>query len=126
MRRFFAAAIVSILSASTSLAQQAAPMPGMDMKGMESMMPNASDNAGTKASKEAMMKMMMSMSITYTGDADKDFVAGMIPHHSGAIAMAKVELEFGKDPMLRELAKSIIAAQDKEIAEMQGWQKRKN
>ena len=60
--------------------------------------------------------------IPYTGDADKDFVAGMIAHHRGAIDMAKVELQYGKDSQLRRLARNIIAAQQKEIAFMQTWQ----
>jgi uncharacterized protein (DUF305 family) len=57
-----------------------------------------------------------------TGDADKDFVAMMIPHHQGAIDMAEAELRSGKDPVLRQLAKDIIAAQNKEIADMHAWQ----
>ena len=62
------------------------------------------------------------MSITYTGDADKDFVAGMIPHHQGAVDMAKVELQYGKDPQLKKLARDIIKSQDEQIAFMKSWQ----
>ena len=66
--------------------------------------------------------MMSGMSgVEYTGDADRDFVAHMIPHHQGAVEMAKVELKYGKDAKLRKLAKDIIAAQDKEIAFMKQW-----
>ena len=67
-------------------------------------------------------KMMQDMMATPTGDADKDFVMMMIPHHQGAIDMARIELEFGKDPMLRELAQEIISAQEKEIAILRAWQ----
>lgn len=90
-------------------------MPGMPMG-------SASDPASTKAYRDAMTKMDQGMAITYSGDADKDFVAAMIPHHQGAIGMAKVELQYGKDPQLRKLARDIIAAQQKEIAFMQSWQ----
>ena len=46
----------------------------------------------------------------------------MLPHHQGAIDMAKVELEFGKDPMLKKMAGEIIAARRKEIEAMKAWQ----
>jgi uncharacterized protein (DUF305 family) len=65
---------------------------------------------------------MKDMHMQSTGDADKDFVMMMIPHHQGAIDMAKVELKYGKDPKIRELAEAVIAAQEKEIAEMKAWQ----
>ena len=77
----------------------------------------------TKAFEQSMITMHEGMAIKYTGDADVDFVRGMIPHHQGAVDMAKIELEYGKDPDNRKLAEEIIASQEKEIAVMQAWLK---
>ena len=67
---------------------------------------------------EAMMK---NMTMKMTGDTDVDFVSGMIPHHQGAIDMAKVQLKYGKDPEIRKMAEDIIKAQETEIASMKAW-----
>jgi uncharacterized protein (DUF305 family) len=83
---------------------------------------NMGESPADKAFMESMQTMMKEMNAKPTGDADKDFVTMMLPHHQGAVDMAKVELQYGKDPMLRDLATSIIAAQEKEISMMKGWQ----
>ncbi|ESY12820.1 MULTISPECIES: DUF305 domain-containing protein [unclassified Mesorhizobium] len=75
----------------------------------------------TDGYKAAMDKMHTDMMIEYSGNADVDFVRGMIPHHRGAIDMAKVELANGNDPEIRKLAEDVIAAQEAEIAKMQAW-----
>jgi uncharacterized protein (DUF305 family) len=93
------------------------------MTGMQHAAP-AGEAASTRDYRAAMAKMMHGMDIPYTGDADRDFVAGMLPHHQGAVDMARIELRDGHDPELRKLAEGIIAAQEKEIAFMQAWQAR--
>jgi uncharacterized protein (DUF305 family) len=90
------------------MAQNAMPMAPMDkahqdlMQGMDTM--SAQMNEGMMAS-----------------DLDVAFVCGMLPHHQGAIDMARAELAHGKDPFARQLAQSIIDAQEKEIAAMLDW-----
>jgi uncharacterized protein (DUF305 family) len=54
-------------------------------------------------------------------DIDVAFICGMIPHHQGAIDMAKAELRYGDDPFARELAQKVIDAQEAEIAQMKEW-----
>ena len=68
---------------------------------------------------QAMERMHNDMSIVPSGDPDRDFAAMMIPHHQGAVDMAKVELQFGKNPVLRGLAQGIIVEQLQEIEVMQ-------
>jgi uncharacterized protein (DUF305 family) len=82
--------------------------------------PSAKTEAAT-AFAAANEKMHKEMDVDLTGDADVDFVRGMIPHHEGAVEMAKIQLKYGKDPKLRKLAEDIIKAQDTEIAFMKSW-----
>ena len=78
----------------------------------------SSISASTKKYQQINDNMHKSMDIKFTGDADKDFLAAMIPHHQGAVEMAEVVLQHGKNPKIRQLAQEIIAMQKKEIAEM--------
>lgn len=66
----------------------------------------------------AMTRMHEAMMTAPTGDPDRDFAAMMIPHHQGAVDMARIELQFGKDERLRRLAQEIIVDQSQEIAVM--------
>ena len=58
------------------------------------------------------------MTIKPTGDVDRDFVAMMVPHHQGAVDMAKAELQYGHNERLRRLAQEIFLAQEREITVM--------
>ena len=71
---------------------------------------------------ESMVQMHASMDrVSSTGDPDHDFALMMIPHHQGAIDMAKVELLYGKDPVMRRLAQEILIDQQSEINAMWLW-----
>lgn len=59
------------------------------------------------------------MAAKSTGDPDRDFAAMMIPHHRGAVDMAKIQLIYGRDPVMRRLAQAIIVEQQQEIELMQ-------
>jgi uncharacterized protein (DUF305 family) len=66
----------------------------------------------------AMSKMMTDMTVKPSGDVDRDFVAMMVPHHQGAVDMAKAELKYGHNEQLRRLAQEIVANQQQEIKAM--------
>jgi uncharacterized protein (DUF305 family) len=121
MKRILLASVASVFVIGSALAQQATPMPGMDMKGMDMKMmtPSPNDPPSTKGYKSAMMMPK------FTGDADIDFMKQMRTHHEAAIDMAKVVLANGKDVDTKKLAQEIIAAQEKEIATIDAWLKKK-
>lgn len=88
-----------------------------EAKKQMSMQPDSS-GAGYHA---AMEKMQEDTPKEMSGDPDHDFAMMMIPHHQAAIDMAKVELQYGKDPELKKMAEDIIESQQTEIATMKEW-----
>ncbi|WP_206338719.1 DUF305 domain-containing protein [Sulfitobacter sp. BSw21498] len=70
-----------------------------------------------------MDKLMATMPMTSTGKPDADFLLMMIPHHQSAVEMAKVELEIGNDEKTKEMAQSMIDAQEAEIEDMRAMLK---
>lgn len=91
--------------------------PGADPSRAEGLGP--ASRAFAREMDAGMERMMRDMHAPgYTGDADVDFLAMMIPHHAGAVEMARLALVHGKDPLTRQLAEEIIASQTSEIAAM--------
>ena len=76
------------------------------------------DGPSTQAYREANDRMHREMAIAYTGDADIDFLRGMIAHHEGAIAMARIAVAHGEAADVQSLAREIISAQEAEILRM--------
>jgi uncharacterized protein (DUF305 family) len=77
--------------------------------------PASAGNSVAAQMNDAMARMHRDMAMPSSGDPDLDFAAMMIPHHQGAVDMARIELQSGKDPVLRRLAQGIIVEQLQEI-----------
>ena len=133
-RTLFATAVMSLAmlaGGSPTFAQDGVDLPaictaddphaGMAMGGDDMGMAMAADDAHADLmdSMAAMNRDMMAGGTAK--DIDVAFVCSMIPHHRGAIDMAKAELAHGDDPWVRKVAESVIAAQEKEIADMLKW-----
>lgn len=118
-----AASLATAFSASVLVAQDHSMHQGHDMSSVGHGMGHGmmQDSPSSQAFAEANARMHKDMAVPLTGNADVDFVRGMIPHHQGAIDMAKIVLEHGKDPGIRKLAEEVIKAQEGEIAMMKEW-----
>lgn len=102
-----------------------APAHGTDHGGM-AMSGDAMASGGQDEAHQDLMAGMAEMNRqmdagAMAADIDVAFVCAMIPHHQGAIDMARAELAHGDDPWAKALAQQIIDAQEKEIADMLDW-----
>ena len=127
------AALAAGILGTFALAQEKAADCPVDMSAMDhsatggmamSGEPKGDQGAASKAFAKANAAMHTAMDIAFTGNADADFAKGMIPHHQGAVEMAKIVLEHGKDPEIRALAEGVIKAQESEVAFMNAWLKK--
>jgi len=75
----------------------------------------------TEVYRAANLAMHSAMDIEFSDDADIDFARGMLAHHLGAIDMARIVLEHGEDPDLRQLAEEMVATQEAEVAFLRNW-----
>jgi uncharacterized protein (DUF305 family) len=108
----------------SSMMKMMEEMHGKMMDGGMAMPPKGDKGPSSLAFNAIMAKMHQDMAITYSGNADVDFVKGMIPHHQAAVDMAKTVLAFGKDPDVKKVAEEVIKAQESEIAWMKEWLKK--
>ena len=79
--------------------------------------PTPGDRAFTASEAEMHRKMAAASGQTI----DQAYVAKMIAHHEGAVAMAKVALRDSRDPEIRRMAQGVVDTQTREIAEMKAW-----
>lgn len=109
LRRFAAFSALTMAAAFVSAQGSGTPMAGQMSHGSDTM------------HRQMMSGMQMMQSMKPTGDTDKDFAAMMRAHHQQAIGMAKIELEHGKSPELKAMARKLIDEQQKEIAQLDKW-----
>ncbi len=94
-------------------------MPGQ--QGKETSGKEPPPTSATRAYRNAAIEMHRSLALPYTNDADKDFTPVLEAHDKGAIGLADIVVQYGKDPEMRQLAEAVIESRRHEIALMQAW-----
>ena len=118
--RSICVATVTTFALLTAVQAQPAPM-AMPMK-TDAQPAAAKPMMGSDDMKKSMMTGMESMQkMPMTGDTDKDFAMMMKMHHQQGVEMAKMQIDHGKSSVMKKMAKQIIAAQNKEIAQFDQW-----
>ena len=108
----------SAQTASSPAMSASGPMGKPMMSGMEPGNPSMEMQNTMMSGMEKMKQMKM------TGDTDKDFAMMMKMHHQQALEMAKPEIDHGKSPELKAMARKIVKDQTKEIAQLDAWMKK--
>lgn len=119
---YVAVTVAALAFAPPSFAQPRpapAAMPGMPMPANQGGMPMSPNHQEMMQSMEKMNRDMMGAPMT--GNPDRDLVTMMMPHHQGAIDMARIYLRDGKDPAIRRMAQKIIVDQEREIRDFKAW-----
>lgn len=122
-RALWAAALLALGTAHLPALSQAPSAPGAAMPAMHA---GSAASAGSQALHHSMMGSMQTMhEMKPTGDTDRDFATMMKMHHEQALGMARIELQHGKSPQLKAMARKMIKDQTREIGQLDAWLKRK-
>jgi uncharacterized protein (DUF305 family) len=119
---YVAVTLAALAFAPSSFAQPRpapAAMPGMPVPASQGGMPMSPNHQEMIQAMEKMNRDMMGAPMT--GNPDRDLVTMMMPHHQGAIDMARIYLRDGKDPAIRQMAQKIIVDQEREISDFKAW-----
>lgn len=119
------AMVLSVLLVTFVLQLQSSQ--GLGQAGNQKQQASTTKQSGQQGDMEKHMRQMNDMMVEHLGKRDPDFerrfIDMMIPHHEGAIRMARQALEQSNQPELRKKAEEMIKMQEKEIEQLKQWRK---